>query len=141
VEVSLFLPIDLQTTLLQSITTFCEGEVLCDHNAYKCSKCAERVETTRSYKLIKTSPIIIIIHLKRFLYYEKTKRTEKIKKLITLPELLDLTSYFNENMLHSMRENKENNILIYELYAVAVHLGLEARRGHVYAYVRSPDGL
>jgi ubiquitin carboxyl-terminal hydrolase 36/42 len=132
--------INSDTTLLQFLTEFCKPELLCGDNAYKCLTCTHLVQATRSYHLIKVSPIITI-HLKRFSYDKYTHTTSKIKTFISCPELLDLAPYFDENSRASIRANKQDNALIYQLYAVVVHLGEAPTSGHIFAYIRSPDGL
>jgi ubiquitin carboxyl-terminal hydrolase 36/42 len=129
-----------QTNLLQALNEFCKEEILSDDNAFHCLTCNQFVPATRSYQLIKTLPVIPV-HLKRFVYDQRTNTVNKIKKFIGYPELLDMTPYFDKNIQESLTANKENNVLLYQLHAVVVHLGERAQSGHVYAYIQSPDGL
>ena len=133
--------IDAQTTLLQSLVEFCKPELLCNgDSAYHCSTCAQRVQATKSLHLVKALPIITI-HLKRFNYNQQTNTINKIKTFISYPELLNLAPYFDPNIKESIESNKENIVLIYQLYAVIAHLGEQPTSGHIYAYILSPDGL
>ena len=134
------LSIDSQTTLLQCLTHFCEGYLLDGENKYECLACAKPVQAKISYELVEAAPIITI-HLKRFVYDQQTRITKKVDRFINFPEFLDLTSYSNRDFAESLQENKENNPVIYELYAVVIHLGKKAHEGHVFSCIRSPDNL
>jgi uncharacterized UBP type Zn finger protein len=137
---TLAISIDSQNDLIKCIAEFCEGYLLKGDNAYQCGTCAEKVIARKSYDITQAFPIITI-HMNRYVYDQQRMRITKVKKFINFPELLDLTPYFNRDIQESISIDKENNAPIYELYAVIVHLGENANEGHIYAYIRSPDGF
>lgn len=47
----------------------------------------------------------------------------------------------NTNIRNSNEENDSISDSTYELYAVVVHQGQTPGSGHVFSYIRSPDGL
>jgi ubiquitin carboxyl-terminal hydrolase 36/42 len=132
--------IDSRKVLVESLARFCEGERLCGDNAYHCLRCEGLVQATRSFHLIALSPIIFI-NMKRFAYDRQTKTTRKIKTFVSYPEFLDLNSYFDDTVRFLQEENEETRQSIYRLYAVVVHLGEQADNGHIFSYIRSPDGF
>jgi len=47
----------------------------------------------------------------------------------------------HKNVFQLNQQNHKFNHLIYELYAVLVHLGETVDNGHLFSYIRSPDDL
>ena len=107
---------------------------------YNCTNCKKKVPSSRKFEIIHSSPIIFII-LKRFSYDQFSKMTHKIHQFITYPEIFNLTPYFDKNIQESIKENDIFNNFTYRLNAVVVHLGETAASGHIFTYIRAPDGF
>ncbi|CAF2908496.1 unnamed protein product [Rotaria sp. Silwood2] len=129
----------LLESTVENWETNCSEEILDGDNLYKCTNCKNKVPASRKFQIIQASPVIFI-YLRRFTYEKFSKMTHKMKQFISYPEILNITPYLNKTVRES---NKENNIFsnfTYKLYAVVVHLGENANSGHIFAYIRSPDG-
>lgn len=118
------LPIsDIKDNTLDScFAKYCEGEVLDGDNKYKCSKCNEKRDATKTMFLWNT-PEIFIVHLKRF-----SNNRQKINSHIDYPiKGLKLNNYKS-----SFNQTSE----VYDLYAVANHMG-SFHGGHYTAYCKN----
>jgi ubiquitin C-terminal hydrolase len=128
------------STLIEALTASFSNEELDDKNLYICTNCKIKVPSSRKINIIQSSPIIFII-LRRFSYDQFSKMTNKIHQFITYPEILNLTPYFDKNIQESIKENDAFNNFTYRLNAVVVHLGKTADSGHIFTYIRAPDGF
>lgn len=134
----LIIPIDSQTTITQGLRTYFSDERLDSANLYSCTICQKQVPSIKTLKLIKAPPVIFIL-LKRFEYNVMLNISRKVHRFITYPEILDLKSYFDENVLNSNKENDTINNYLYKLNGIVVHRGESASVGHIFSYIRSPD--
>jgi ubiquitin carboxyl-terminal hydrolase 22/27/51 len=79
---------------------------------------------------MKTLPIVISFHLKRFQHMKEMEK--KISTIISFPEMLDMTPF----MSRSKNESPFPSDNRYSLFAVINHLGNSINAGHYTAYVR-----
>lgn len=138
-ESILCLPIAAYSSLIESLSSYFNIEELQDDNLYDCCHCRKQVPAWKHLKIIKQSPIIFF-HIKRFNYDSMRQMIRKIDKAITYPEILTLDSYVDETYVESNKENDESHSFVYQLNSVVVHLGEQANSGHIFCYIRSPDG-
>ncbi len=134
------IPIFSHSTLITALAAEFTEKELDQKNLYKCTNCKKEVPSSQKCQIIRAPPIIFF-HLKRFIYNNISHMTSKIHQLITYPEILNLKPYFIEKDQESNKENEPSDNFKYQLYGVIVHLGAHADEGHVFAYVRSPDGF
>jgi hypothetical protein len=106
------------------LTNFNQIEKLSKDNEWFCPKCKKLQLADKKMEIYSISEIVII-HLKRF------RNNRKIENIVDFPiEGLDLTKYLP----------KQNEKYIYDLFAVANHVG-GLQGGHYYAYCKnSKDG-
>ena len=64
----------------------------------------------------------------------------KIHRFISFPEILNLNPFAKVDVPDFNEENDSPADFTYELYAVVVHKGETPSSGHVFSYIRSPDG-
>lgn len=126
------------SNLKEALKQFCAKEILTNDNSVYCSICNAVAPATKTLQLIGVSPVIFI-HLKRFVYDQKAKITRKVKKPFSYPELFDIGPFMEKNTLQINQNGDEMNHFIYQLYAVVVHLGENANRGHIFSYIRTSD--
>jgi ubiquitin C-terminal hydrolase len=134
------IPIFSCSSLIEALTEICSEEELDLDNLYRCSNCKKEVPSSRTSEIMQVSPIIFI-HLRLFIYDASSNISHKIHQFITYPKILNLTPYFNKSIQESNKENDTSNNLIYQLYAVVVHRGATPDEGHIFTYIRSPDGF
>lgn len=114
------------THLLNNFSTL---EVLTNQNKFYCNTCALLQEAIKTIKL-KHLPEVLVINLKRFKY------DETVDKLV---KLFDLISYpFNLRLFHT---TDDDELLVYELYALVVHIGGGPTHGHYVALCKYKLGL
>ncbi|CAF4331681.1 unnamed protein product, partial [Rotaria sordida] len=122
----------------ESRSVYFSIEELKNGDLYSCSNCGKRVPSNKIFKINKGSPVIFF-HLKRFDHNVKLNSTRKINVVIAYPETIILDYYFDETNRQSNKENEDYSF-IYKLNSVIVHQGEYVTNGHVFAYVRAPDG-
>ena len=107
-------------TLEQCLTEYFE-----DHTLYswKCDKCEKTENSVQTHKLWSCPPILLI-SLKRF-----TSDLKKIDREIQVPEIINMKK-------HVMCSQSS----MYELKAVAMHVGTHYGGGHYFAFVRESGG-
>lgn len=132
------IPVASHSNLYAAIAAFCADEQLSGVNAFNCSNCQRKVEACRSVKLADISPIMFI-HLKRFVYDNRLRRTTKLKHLVKYQESIDMTPYMDQHDVPQRHMNYADHRSIYCLLGVLVHLGETAETGHVFAYVLGSD--
>ncbi|CAG9331409.1 unnamed protein product [Blepharisma stoltei] len=120
-----FLDISLDLSdsdLERCLANFCKNEFLDGMNLYFCAPCGVRTVACKQF-IIKSPPLILTLHLKRF-----TNEGKKDMTHVKFPEKLNFQPYL------LMPEQS-----IYELYAVLVHMGYSSRSGHYYSYIKGPN--
>ncbi|CAF4240825.1 unnamed protein product [Rotaria sp. Silwood2] len=134
------IPIILYSSVEEAISAFCSTEDIGGDDLFTCSQCQRNVIALKTTQIIDASPVICI-QLKRFIYDKEAKNIRKVKKYISYPEILDLTSCISKEILQSDKENCQINQFIYQLNAVVVHIGETVNSGHIHSYIKSPDAL
>lgn len=131
-------------TLTECLEVFTRAEQLTSN--VHCVSCESSKETTKRLTL-KTLPIVVSIHLKRF-KHSIDDTSSKISTLISFPETLDMTPFMSdtaqEQKKYQSQQSKNNSTPIittipsdnrYSLFAVVSHSGT-IHSGHYIAYVR-----
>ncbi|CAK9440482.1 uncharacterized protein LODBEIA_P45780 [Lodderomyces beijingensis] len=117
-------------SLNYSINNFSKSETLRNQNKFHCNTCSSLQEAVKTIK-IKKSPQVLVINLKRFKY------DEKIDKLV---KLFDSISYPFKLRLFNTTDDCHDNIL-YELYALVIHIGGGPMHGHYVSICKIKAGL
>lgn len=134
------IPIVSCYNLKEALAAFSAKQKLAGDNALQCVQFYGKTTALQSLRLANASPIIII-HMKRFVYDQNDKLTRKLTYFISYPEFLNIAPYFAHNNSTEIQNYHQSDEYIYMLYAVVVHLGNTASKGHIFAYIRSPDNL
>jgi hypothetical protein len=120
-------------SIMNCIEKYCEMEQLDESDTWYCNKCKKHVRAWKQFSLYRT-PLILIVHLKRFHYSPTTHRRNKIDTLIDFPLTgLDLRDIVNHNW-------KDGQEPMYDCYAVSNHFG-GLGGGHYTAYARADNGV
>ncbi|KAM9167181.1 ubiquitin carboxyl-terminal hydrolase 42-like [Mergus octosetaceus] len=126
-----FLDITLDIKAVSSVSRalelFVKAEELDGENCYKCSECKKMVPASKRFTIHRSSKVLTI-SLKRFADFTGGK----INKEVKYPEYLDLRAYMSQSM---------GEPLLYALYAVLVHHGVNCHSGHYICYVKAGNGL
>ncbi|VEN36958.1 unnamed protein product [Callosobruchus maculatus] len=113
------------TSLKAVLERFTRAELL----RVMCSNCGTYQESTKRLTM-KTLPVVISFHLKRFQHSKKIKK--KISTVISFPEMLDMTPFMSSSSTECPYPQDNR----YSLFAVINHLGTSINVGHYTAYVR-----
>jgi len=130
-EVFLDLSVDLEehSSVTSCLARFSQEEMLCERNKFHCDRCGGLQEAEKRMK-IKRLPRILALHLKRFKYTEDYGRLQKLFHRVVYP--------FHLRLLNTT-DDVEDPDLLYELYAVIVHLGSTPFHGHYVSIVKTQD--
>jgi ubiquitin carboxyl-terminal hydrolase 36/42 len=139
-ESVLAISIDDHTSVTEAVKAFFEEELLTGEDLYECVHCKGKVPGSTKLDIMKASPIVFI-NLRKFTYNKNIGRVTKIHRFISFPEILNLGRYVNTNVSDSNEENDSISHFTYKLYAVVVHRGDTPVSGHIFSYIRSPDGF
>ncbi|CAF4917043.1 unnamed protein product [Rotaria sp. Silwood1] len=137
-ESILSLPISSHSNLSEVLAAYFSIEELQESDLYECSNCGKRVPSKKTLKITKESPVIFF-NFKRFDHNVELNSTSKINMVIDYPETITLDDHFDEPTRQLNKENEDYSF-IYTLNSVIVHLGEDVTNGHIFAYVRAPDG-
>ena len=101
-------------SVMESLESFVQGEMLEGDNAYYCEKCEKKRDTLKRCT-IKRLPNVLFIELKRFEFDFDTMSKTKLNDYCEFPMDLDMTKYSQEYIKRQdlMRE-MESNSLSYE---------------------------
>ena len=141
------LPVDIRNKsgLLESLTSFVQGELLEGDNQWVCEACGRKVDAVKR-QTVKTLPQMLCIQLKRFEYDYETMQRLKVKDRFEFPTELDMRPFTREGMdepADAAPAATPDDKYAYTLMGVVVHSG-SAFAGHYYSYIRervvSPDG-
>ncbi|GER26186.1 ubiquitin carboxyl-terminal hydrolase [Striga asiatica] len=114
-------------TLEDALTQFTKSETLGGDDKYKCSRC-KSYEKAKKKLTVLEAPNVLTIVLKRF----RSGNLEKLNKFVKFPKVLNLYPYMS---------GMNDKYPVYELYAVVVHLGMNAAySGHYVSYIRDFKG-
>uniref|UniRef100_A0A7N0U042 Ubiquitin carboxyl-terminal hydrolase n=1 Tax=Kalanchoe fedtschenkoi TaxID=63787 RepID=A0A7N0U042_KALFE len=125
------LEIDNVDTLEGALESFTKLEKIEDIKLM-CDGCNGRVSMEKQF-MIDKAPLVASFHLKRF--KNDGIGVEKISKRIGYPLSLNLQPYTVGHPEHNQAE------LVYDLYAVIVHMGSSSNSGHYYCFVRSSPSM
>ena len=143
------LPVDIRnkTGLVESLTSFVQGELLEGDNQWVCEACGRKVDAVKR-QTVKTLPQMLCIQLKRFEYDYETMQRLKVKDRFEVPTELDMRPFTREAVEAQTASPADaapppDDKYAYTLMGVVVHSG-SAFAGHYYSYIRervvSPDG-
>ncbi|KAE8604703.1 hypothetical protein XENTR_v10014798 [Xenopus tropicalis] len=118
------LDIKKANSVIEALKEYVRPENL-GESCYKCSKCNEMVTATKTFS-IHQPPNVLTLCLNRFDVFSENK----ISKMVTYPEFIDIHPYTSE---------KSEGTINYRLYAVLVHAGNTCNSGHYYCYVQAPN--
>ena len=110
-----FLTISLEvknkTSVLDSLKSFVEGEMLSGDNAYYCEKCEKKVSALKRC-CIKRMPNILFLTLKRFEFDFDTMQRVKVNDYCEFPLELDMNLYSQQELARSdlLRQMEEKNL-------------------------------
>ncbi|XP_075755605.1 ubiquitin carboxyl-terminal hydrolase 42 isoform X2 [Pelodiscus sinensis] len=120
------LEIKAAQNLNKALEQFVKPEQLDGENAYKCSKCKKMVPASKRLTIHRSSNVLTL-SLKRFSNFSGGKITKDVK----YPEYLDIRPYMSQ---------PNGDPIIYVLYAVLVHTGINCHAGHYYCYIKASNG-
>eukprot|EP01138_Halocafeteria_seosinensis_P007323 gb/GECG01007487.1/.p1 GENE.gb/GECG01007487.1/~~gb/GECG01007487.1/.p1 ORF type:complete len:941 (+),score=70.38 gb/GECG01007487.1/:1-2823(+) len=133
------------TSLHHCLANFQSEEELSADNRYTCEHCRNPVMARRSL-LLWSTPDVLIILLKRFIYVDDYGTISKDNMLVEYPlKDLDLTDWIEggaDRKLQKLRNKCESSSFVpvsakYDLCGVVMHTG-SLTRGHYTAYVENP---
>ncbi|KAI5951851.1 creB [Candida jiufengensis] len=113
-----------------AINNFSKSETLTNQNKFHCNTCSSLQEAIKNIK-VKKLPEVLVINLKRFKYDEQIDKMVKLFDSISYPfklRLFNTTDDFNQNVL-------------YDLYALVIHIGGGPMHGHYVSICKIKAGL
>mgnify|MGYP002620554375 FL=1 len=129
------------------LESFREPEELKDNDAWYCKNCKKHQPALKKLEIY-SSPLIFIIHLKRFKGPDNTRwnRTEsKITDMVTFPiENFNLTPFLCNKLLPNqyfngqVEEEKNDQPAVYDLFGVVHHSG-NLNSGHCISHCKHPE--
>ncbi|KAH3669407.1 hypothetical protein OGAPHI_001528 [Ogataea philodendri] len=128
-EMFLDLSIDLQqdTSITHCLKMFSQSEMLTGSNKFYCDDCHSLQEAAKTIRL-KKLPKILALHLKRFKYSEELGRNVKLFYRVEYSKVLRICN---------TTEDSDYSDMLYELYAVVVHIGGGPYHGHYVSLVKT----
>eukprot|EP00347_Sterkiella_histriomuscorum_P016052 403354669 len=110
---------------LDCISEFFKTDILDEQNKYHCQSCGRLSKAQTRFRM-KNLPKVLIVHMKRF-----THLGTKLKTPLNFPEYFSFDSdYLLEDVAFKEQQHQ------YKLYALIVHQGYSAHKGHYYSYIR-----
>tara|TARA_B110000977_G_scaffold200417_1_gene290867 strand:- start:8242 stop:9219 length:978 start_codon:yes stop_codon:yes gene_type:complete len=125
----LSLDIEQNASVSSCLRQFSGNELLANDDKFQCDKCGGLQEAHKRM-VLKSSPPVLALHLKRFKYNEQIGRHSKLfHRVVFPPELrLDTLSEF---------ANLRDQDASYDLFAIVVHVGSGPNHGHYISLVKS----
>jgi ubiquitin carboxyl-terminal hydrolase 9/24 len=143
-------------SIVESLKSYVEGELLEGDNAYHCDKCDKKVNALKR-QCIKTLPRVLIVVLKRFEFDYETMAKIKVNDYCEFPQELNMEAYTQEylskkeakenqepdkNLILEEEINKQNqkpdNYYKYNLSGVIIHTGT-SESGHYYSIIKDTN--
>lgn len=116
--------VEQNTSITHCLDVFSNIETLSSEHKYYCENCCSKQEAQKRM-IIKKSPMILALHLKRFKYMESQNRHTKLSYRVVFPlELRIINQTGSDDRL-------------YDLVAVVIHCGPGPNRGHYISIVKS----
>ena len=146
------LPVKNKKSILDSLESFIEGEVLDGDNAYYCEECKMKVKTVKRVS-IKKLPNYLIFTLKRFEYDFDMNIRVKVNDYCEFPMELNMEPFTQQYLKRTERVRKNTSDSMglemntnsrtisekmnceYNLKGLVVHLGI-ADSGHYYSLIK-----
>eukprot|EP00929_Paragymnodinium_shiwhaense_P107024 TRINITY_DN72990_c0_g1_i1.p1 TRINITY_DN72990_c0_g1~~TRINITY_DN72990_c0_g1_i1.p1 ORF type:complete len:602 (-),score=107.94 TRINITY_DN72990_c0_g1_i1:168-1973(-) len=134
-EAFLYLSLPVARTGMSQVTDalekYLEEETLTGDEQWYCEKCKKKVDAKKRIELWKLPPVLVL-HLKRFEYDQRSRRFKKVDTRLSAPMMIDLASYCS---------SPQKEPAHFDVVAVANHIGAYGS-GHYTATCRvgdSPD--
>ena len=158
---SVSIPVKNKRSIIESLQTFVEGEMLEGDNAYYCEACDKKINTEKRCS-IKLLPNTLILGLRRFEFNYDTMTKFKVNDKCEFPMDLDMEPFTQEALARSDLQrdidsqkkslddltDEENNLLKtrrfpkqyyqYHLKGILVHMGT-AEQGHYYSFIKDRE--
>ena len=125
--VDLSLDIEQNTSVSACLKQFSSNELLASQDKFQCDACGGLQEAHKRM-LVKSSPKVLALHLKRFKYLESLGRHAKLMHRVVFP---------SELKIPNMTEDADGQDAAYQLFAVVVHVGSGPNHGHYVCLVKS----
>ncbi|KAG7191928.1 uncharacterized protein KQ657_002718 [Scheffersomyces spartinae] len=121
------------------LNNFSKIETLRSQNKFYCNTCSSLQEATKTIKL-KSLPETLVINFKRFKYNEELDKMVKLFDPISYPFKLRV---FNTTDCDSDEEDnvEDEGFVLYDLYALVIHIGGGPMHGHYVAICKIKAGL
>ncbi len=154
-EPFLTLPVQVKgkKSVLESLESFVEGEILEGDNAYQCDHCDAKVTALRRV-CIKHLPNVLILVLRRFEFDYDTMTRLKVNDYCEFPMDINMQAYTQEGLLRKEREKLKqegkdieglpepaqfpDDYYNYKLRGIVIHMGT-AEYGHYYSFIKDTD--
>eukprot|EP00940_MAST-03C_sp_MAST-3C-sp2_P000604 g604.t1 len=134
-----------KSSILESLKSYVEGEMLDGDNKYLCETCGKKRDTLKRVCLKASAlPETLIFHLKRFTFDLETLRRMKVNDMCTFPPELDMRPYTDVAIdmkrgaaasTSSSTAHFPRTHFDYDLVGVVVHTGT-SESGHYFSYVK-----
>ncbi|EPS68125.1 hypothetical protein M569_06655 [Genlisea aurea] len=119
---------DSRISLYKCVENFLKEDRLGPTDMWLCPVCKDRREADKKLDLWRL-PEVLIVHLKRFFYNERTSETTKLNAFVDFPvEDFDLSNFI-------AARNDDGRLTSYELYGIINHYG-NAGGGHYTAFIK-----
>ena len=162
--ITITLQVKNKKSILQSLNSFVEGEMLEGDNAYHCAQCNKKVNTLKR-ACLKKLPNQLIMVLKRFEFDYDTMTKVKINDHCEFPTKLNLEPYTQQGLRKAEKQKKEEkkmekpknegdnqnandhqlnekeypeSYFEYKLAGIVIHLGI-ADSGHYYSLIQDRE--
>lgn len=119
--------IDLNSSISACLRNFSSTELLNKQDKFNCDVCCTLQEAKKRLR-VKRLPNVLLLHLKRFKYFEAAQRYRKLSHRVMFPFQLRLTNTSDE---------AENADRLYDLSAVVIHIGSGPNHGHYICFVKT----
>ena len=127
-EAFMDLSLDIEQNAVSAcLKQFSSNELLASQDKFQCDACGGLQEAHKRM-LVKSSPKVLALHLKRFKYLESLGRHAKLMHRVVFP---------SELKIPNMTEDADGQDAAYQLFAVVVHVGSGPNHGHYVCLVKS----
>lgn len=138
-EAFVILPLDVKDkkSILESLSSFVEGEPLEGENAYQCDHCEAKVSALKRSCILHL-PNVLILALRRFEFNYDTMQRVKLNDYCEFPIDLDMEPFTLEGLEKDQSEAESKHpedYYRYKLKGVLIHMGT-ADSGHYYTYIQ-----
>jgi ubiquitin carboxyl-terminal hydrolase 22/27/51 len=130
---------DNEYTLYSCLRRFTQPERLEGGEKFRCSRCDNTYQESTKQLSLKTLPIVICFHLKRFKQGTLKQNSTKIDTYIKYPFHIDMSPYLSATILSNRKGSEQKpEPEMYDLFAVVDHRG-KIDNGHFVCYARHGD--